>query len=75
MSMPSSSNRSLTAVTYSPRVSTTSDPSRADVVTTRGEYVTAVKERFDEEGIDLPYPHRTLTGGIEFADGPVATAE
>jgi len=51
------------------------DPSRADVVETRGEYVTAVKERFDAEGIDIPYPHRTLTGGIEFADGPVATAE
>ena len=51
------------------------DPSRADFVTTRGEYVTAVKERFDEEDIDIPYPHRTLTGGIEFADGPVATAE
>ena len=49
------------------------DPSRADVVETRGEYVTAVKERFDAEGIDIPYPHRTLTGGIEFADGPVAT--
>ena len=51
------------------------DPSRADVVETRGEYVQAVKRRFDEEGIDIPYPHRTLTGGIEFADGPVATAE
>jgi len=48
------------------------DPSRADFVATRGEYVTAVKERFDAEGIDIPYPHRTLTGGIEFADGPVA---
>ena len=51
------------------------EPSRADFVATRGEYVTAVKERFDEEGIDIPYPHRTLTGGTEFADGPVATAE
>ena len=121
--MPSASKRSLTAVTYSPRVATKSareglaiqkrdwrpieeaeahdgimddpkpsvrltelggssvglqsrfwiaEPSRAEVVTTRGEYVTAVKERFDEEGIDLPYPHRTLTGGIEFAGGPVA---
>jgi small-conductance mechanosensitive channel len=49
------------------------NPSRADFVKTRGEYVAAVKERFDEEGIDIPYPHRTLTGGIEFADGPVAT--
>jgi small-conductance mechanosensitive channel len=48
------------------------NPSRADFVKVRGEYVKRVKERFDEEGIDIPYPHRTLTGGIEFADGPVA---
>ncbi|CAI50329.1 mechanosensitive channel protein MscS [Natronomonas pharaonis DSM 2160] len=47
-------------------------PSRADFVKIRGEYVKRVKERFDEEGIDIPYPHRTLTGGIEVADGPVA---
>ena len=50
------------------------DPSRADFVRIRGEYVRRVKERFDEEGIDMPYPHRTLTGGIEIAD-PIATAE
>ena len=48
------------------------DPSRADFVKTRGEYVRSVKARFDEAGIDIPYPHRTLTGGIEVADGPVA---
>lgn len=48
------------------------NPSRADFVKTRGEYVRGVKQRFDEEGIDIPYPHRTLTGGIEVADGPVA---
>jgi small-conductance mechanosensitive channel len=47
------------------------DPSRADFVKTRGEYVTNVKERFDEEGIDIPYPTRTLTGGIDVAEGPV----
>ncbi|MXV64016.1 mechanosensitive ion channel [Natronorubrum sp. JWXQ-INN-674] len=41
------------------------DPSRADFVRTRGEYVTAVKERFDEDGIDMPYPVRTLEGGLE----------
>ncbi len=40
------------------------DPSRADFVRIRGEYVTAVKERFDEEGIDIPYPVRTLEGGL-----------
>ncbi|WP_290810639.1 mechanosensitive ion channel family protein [Halovivax sp.] len=40
------------------------DPSRADFVRIRGEYVTNVKERFDEEGIDIPYPVRTLEGGL-----------
>ncbi|MFC4249368.1 mechanosensitive ion channel family protein [Natribaculum luteum] len=40
------------------------DPSRADFVRIRGEYVTAVKERFDEAGIDIPYPVRTLEGGL-----------
>ncbi|WP_266076675.1 mechanosensitive ion channel family protein [Haladaptatus caseinilyticus] len=44
------------------------DPKRGDFVKTRGEYVTAVKERFDEEGIDMPYPHRQLTGGVEVAN-------
>ncbi|ELZ91403.1 putative mechanosensitive ion channel [Haloferax mucosum ATCC BAA-1512] len=40
------------------------DPSRADFVKTRGEYVTAVKARFDEEGIDFPYPNRALSGEL-----------
>ncbi len=40
------------------------DPGRADFVRIRGEYVTAVKQRFDEEGIDIPYPVRTLEGGL-----------
>ncbi|MFB6255363.1 MAG: mechanosensitive ion channel family protein [Haloplanus sp.] len=43
------------------------DPSRSDFVKTRGEYVTAVKERFDEEGIDIPYPNRTLGGSLDVA--------
>lgn len=41
-----------------------SNPSRADFVKTRGEYVTAVKARFDDEGIDFPYPNRTLSGEL-----------
>jgi len=41
------------------------NPSRSDFVKTRGEYTTAVKERFDEEGIDIPYPNRTLSGSID----------
>jgi small-conductance mechanosensitive channel len=40
------------------------DPSRADWVRTRGEYVTNVKRRFDAEGINIPYPNRTLGGAL-----------
>ena len=43
------------------------NPSRADWVRTRGEYVTAVKERFDAEGIEIPFPQRDLSGGVEMA--------
>jgi len=41
------------------------DPSRSDFVKTRGQYVTAVKNRFDEAGIDIPYPQRELSGELE----------
>jgi small-conductance mechanosensitive channel len=44
------------------------NPSRGDYVKTRGEYVTNVKRRFDEAGIDIPYPNRTLEGGLELTD-------
>jgi small-conductance mechanosensitive channel len=43
-------------------------PSRSDFVKTRATYVQRVKERFDEEGIDIPYPNRTLTGNLTIAD-------
>ncbi|WP_435182944.1 mechanosensitive ion channel family protein [Halobellus sp. EA9] len=43
------------------------NPSRADFVKTRAEYVQTVKERFDEEGIDIPYPNRTLGGELTVA--------
>ncbi|QSW98371.1 mechanosensitive ion channel family protein [Haloterrigena alkaliphila] len=46
------------------------NPSRADFVRIRGEYVTSVKQRFDEEGIDIPYPVRTLEGGLTLEDRP-----
>jgi small-conductance mechanosensitive channel len=45
-----------------------SNPSRADFVKIRGEYVTAVKQRFDEEGINIPYPNRTIGGGLELSN-------
>jgi len=49
------------------------DPGRSDFVRIRGEYVTAVKKRFDEEDINIPYPNRTIGGGLELsgADAPV----
>jgi small-conductance mechanosensitive channel len=40
------------------------NPSRADFVKTRGEYVKTVKERFDAAGIDFPYPNRALSGEL-----------
>ncbi len=50
------------------------NPRRSDFVKVRGEYVTAVKERFDEEGIDIPYPNRTISGGLEL-DGAEGLVE
>jgi small conductance mechanosensitive channel len=46
------------------------DPSRSDFIKTRSEYVQTVKERFDEEGIDIPYPVRTLDGEVDIAESP-----
>jgi len=44
------------------------NPSRSDFVKIRGDYVHTVKERFDEEGINIPYPNRTLGGDLEIAN-------
>jgi len=46
------------------------NPSRSDFVKTRSEYVQSVKERFDEAGIDIPYPVRTLDGEVEISGSP-----
>lgn len=40
-------------------------PARSDFVKTKSEFVQSVKERFDDEGIDIPYPNRTLSGKLE----------
>ncbi|WP_123624430.1 mechanosensitive ion channel family protein [Halorubrum sp. CSM-61] len=45
-----------------------SEPDRGDFVRVRSEYVTAVKEAFDEAGIDIPYVHRQLTGSVEVVE-------
>jgi small-conductance mechanosensitive channel len=44
------------------------NPSRSDFTRIRGEYVTAVKDRFDAAGIDIPYPQRALSGGVVLAE-------
>src|SRR5699024_4278245 len=41
------------------------DPSRGKYVHTLSAWIQAVKERFDAEGIDMPYPHTELTGAID----------
>lgn len=51
-----------------------SNPSRGDFMQTRSDYVKGVKEQFDREGIDIPYPHRHLVGGIE-TENRTVTAE
>ena len=43
------------------------NPSRSDFVKIRGEYVTAVKARFDETGIEIPFPQRDLSGSVTIA--------
>jgi small conductance mechanosensitive channel len=44
------------------------DPDRGDYVKVRSEAVQAVKERFDEEGIDMPYVHRQLVGEVDVTE-------
>ena len=51
------------------------EPSRSDFVRIRGEYATNVKRRFDEEGINIPFPIRTLDGEITIAEGAGFPAE
>jgi len=44
------------------------NPSRADFVRTRAEYVKAVKRRFDDAGINIPFPQRDLSGQVEWVE-------
>lgn len=45
------------------------NPERSDFVKTRSEYVENVKNRFDEEDIEIPFPQRDLSGVIEMREG------
>jgi small-conductance mechanosensitive channel len=50
------------------------NPSRADFVKIRGEYVTSVKQRFDEEGVTIPFPNRTIEGELDVGSDTVSEA-
>ena len=50
------------------------DPTKGAAARVRSEYAEAVKERFDAAGIDMPYPHTQLTGGIDVAEADAADA-
>ena len=41
------------------------DPDESSVGAVRAQYLEAVKQRFDAEGIDMPYPNTELSGAIE----------
>ena len=41
------------------------DPNESSYGAVRARFVEAVKERFDAEGIDMPYPNTELSGGVE----------
>ncbi|MFW5905650.1 MAG: mechanosensitive ion channel family protein [archaeon] len=51
------------------------NPKRSDFVRIRAEYVQAVKERFDEAEIEIPYPNRTLSGQVDVATTADMVAE
>ncbi|WP_340102194.1 mechanosensitive ion channel family protein [Salinibaculum salinum] len=51
------------------------DPSESSYGVIRSQFVEAVKERFDVEGIDIPYHNTELSGGIEVTNAsPVEEA-
>jgi len=44
------------------------DPGDSDFLGIRGRFVQAVTERFEREGLTIPYPHRTIEGALEVGD-------
>jgi small-conductance mechanosensitive channel len=44
------------------------DPIESSYGAIRAQFVEAVKQRFDSEGIDMPYPNTELSGGIEITN-------
>lgn len=48
---------------------------RTNFLALRNELTEAIKRRFDEEGIEIPFPHRTLYAGSESAPFPVQVVD
>lgn len=44
------------------------EPARSDFVKTRSNYARAVKDRFDEEEINIPFPQRELSGEVKLSE-------
>lgn len=44
------------------------EPRHADPIGVRSEFVQAVKERFDAEDIEIPFPQRDLSGAIDIGE-------
>lgn len=49
------------------------EPTHGDYVKVRSDFVQAVKERFDDDGIEMPYPFTELTGEVTVSE-PANTA-
>ena len=44
---------------------------KADFLTLKNEIMQEIKERFDAEGIEIPFPHRTLYTGAATSPMPI----
>jgi len=44
------------------------DPGDSDCLGIQGRFIQTVTERFDRAGVTIPYPHRTIEGGLEMSD-------
>ena len=50
-----------------------SDPGESDFLGIRGQFIQRVTDRFEAEGITIPYPHRTVDGSLGGIDEPPST--
>jgi hypothetical protein len=44
------------------------EPEQSSCGAVHAQFVEAVKERFDLEGLDMPYPNTELSGGVEITN-------